>query len=104
MPLDTPARFAEEPSSRKAGPREPAVKPARHVADRRVAWHGQVHKERHGSALRQPATEPALRDLRLAPARQFVATLIEYRADHDLTQRQLGAVLGLTQPHIAKLK
>ena len=42
--------------------------------------------------------------LRLAPARQFAVMLIEYRADHRLTQRQLAAVLGLTQPRIAKLE
>jgi len=42
--------------------------------------------------------------LRLAPARQFAVMLIEYRADHGLTQRQLADVLGVTQPRIAKLE
>lgn len=42
--------------------------------------------------------------LRLAPARQFAVMLIGYRADHELSQRQLGEQLGVSQPRIAKME
>lgn len=41
---------------------------------------------------------------RFAPARAFAATLLRYRAEHDLNQRQLGERLGVSQPRIAKLE
>jgi DNA-binding XRE family transcriptional regulator len=41
---------------------------------------------------------------RLAPARAFAATLLRYRAEHDLSQRQLGERLGVSQPRVAKLE
>lgn len=41
---------------------------------------------------------------RLAPARAFAATLLRYRAEHDLSQRQLGERLGVSQPRITKLE
>jgi transcriptional regulator with XRE-family HTH domain len=41
---------------------------------------------------------------RLAPARAFAATLLRYRAEHDLNQRQLGERLGVSQPRVAKLE
>jgi DNA-binding XRE family transcriptional regulator len=41
---------------------------------------------------------------RLAPARAFAAMLIGYRSDHGLTQRQLAARLGISQPRVAKLE
>jgi DNA-binding XRE family transcriptional regulator len=41
---------------------------------------------------------------RLAPARAFAATLLLYRAEHDLSQRQLGERLGVSQPRVAKLE
>lgn len=42
--------------------------------------------------------------LRLAPARQFAAMLIGYRADQQLSQRELGQVLGVSQPRVARLE
>lgn len=42
--------------------------------------------------------------LRLAPARQFAVMLIGYRADHELSQRELGQVLGVSQPRVARLE
>ena len=41
---------------------------------------------------------------RLAPARAFAVTLLRYRAEHDLNQRQLGDRLGVSQPRVAKLE
>lgn len=41
---------------------------------------------------------------RLAPARAFAATLLRYRAEHDLSQRQLGERLGVSQPRVVKLE
>lgn len=41
---------------------------------------------------------------RLAPARQFAAMLIEYRADHALSQRGLAKVLGVSQPRVARME
>jgi transcriptional regulator with XRE-family HTH domain len=41
---------------------------------------------------------------RLALARAVAHWLIEYRADNNLTQAQLAAVLGVKQPHIARLE
>ena len=42
--------------------------------------------------------------LRLAPARQFAAMLVGYRADHGLSQRALGELLGVSQPRIARME
>ena len=41
---------------------------------------------------------------RLAPARQFAAMLIEYRADHGLSQRALAQLLGVSQPRVARME
>lgn len=41
---------------------------------------------------------------RFAPARRFAVALIEYRAEHELSQRSLAALLGVSQPRIAKLE
>lgn len=41
---------------------------------------------------------------RLAPAREFAATLLRYRAAHDLNQRALAERLGVSQPRIVKLE
>jgi DNA-binding XRE family transcriptional regulator len=41
---------------------------------------------------------------RLAPARQFAAMLIEYRADHALSQRALAEKLGVSQPRVARME
>src|SRR3954452_16462325 len=42
--------------------------------------------------------------LRLAPARQFAAMLVEYRADHGLSQRGLAEKLGVSQPRVARME
>lgn len=42
--------------------------------------------------------------LRLAPARQFAAMLVGYRADHALSQRALAEILGVTQPRVARME
>jgi len=42
--------------------------------------------------------------LRLAPARQFAAMLVGYRADHGLSQRELAEKLGVSQPRIARME
>ena len=39
---------------------------------------------------------------RNAPARLVAVKLIEYRADHELSQRQLGELLGVKQPQVAR--
>jgi DNA-binding XRE family transcriptional regulator len=41
---------------------------------------------------------------RLAPAREFAATLLRYRAEHGLSQRALADRLGVSQPRIVKLE
>jgi hypothetical protein len=41
---------------------------------------------------------------RFAPARRFAVALIEYRVEHELSQRALAARLGVSQPRIAKLE
>src|SRR3954451_7549190 len=51
-------------------------------------------------------TDPSFRAewQRLAPAREFAATLLRYRAEHRLSQRALADELGVSQPRIAKLE
>lgn len=41
---------------------------------------------------------------RLAPAREFAATLLRYRAEHKLGQRALARKLGVSQPRVVKLE
>jgi DNA-binding XRE family transcriptional regulator len=41
---------------------------------------------------------------RLAPAREFAATLLRYRAEHELSQRALAKKLGVSQPRVVKLE
>lgn len=41
---------------------------------------------------------------RLAPAREFAATLLRYRAENELSQRALAQSLGVSQPRIVKLE
>ena len=41
---------------------------------------------------------------RLAPAREFAATLLRYRAEHELSQRALAEKLGISQPRVVKLE
>lgn len=42
--------------------------------------------------------------VRLAPARQFAAMLVGYRADHGLSQRALAQLLGVSQPRIVRME
>lgn len=41
---------------------------------------------------------------RLAPAREFAATLLRHRAEHKLSQRALAKELGVSQPRVVKLE
>jgi DNA-binding XRE family transcriptional regulator len=41
---------------------------------------------------------------RLAPAREFAATLLRYRTEHKMSQRALAERLGVSQPRIVKLE
>jgi transcriptional regulator with XRE-family HTH domain len=41
---------------------------------------------------------------RLAPAREFAAILLRYRAKHKLSQRSLAQKLGVSQPRVVKLE
>lgn len=41
---------------------------------------------------------------RLAPARELAATLLRYRAEHKLSQRDLAKKLGVSQPRVVKLE
>jgi len=41
---------------------------------------------------------------RFAPAREFAATLLRYRAEHKLSQRALATKLGVSQPRVVKLE
>jgi Helix-turn-helix. len=41
---------------------------------------------------------------RLAPAREFATTLLRYRAEHELNQRELAQQLGVSQPRVVKLE
>jgi transcriptional regulator with XRE-family HTH domain len=41
---------------------------------------------------------------RLSLARAVAARLIAYRADHDISQRELAGRLGLRQPNVARLE
>lgn len=41
---------------------------------------------------------------RLAPAREFAAMLLRYRAEHKLSQRELAKKLGVSQPRVVKLE
>jgi DNA-binding XRE family transcriptional regulator len=41
---------------------------------------------------------------RFAPAREFAAALLRYRAEHNLGQRALAKKLGVSQPRVVKLE
>jgi len=41
---------------------------------------------------------------RLAPAREFAATLLRYRAEHKMGQRALAKKLSISQPRVVKLE
>ena len=56
--------------------------------------------------LASQLTDPAIRAewTRLAPARAVALRLVQYRAEHNLTQTALGRLLGLPQPAVARLE
>ena len=74
------------------------------------ARHGEQQPRRRGLGSELLAPEQARADefraawLRLAPARQFAAMLVGYRADGDLSQRALAELLGVSQPRIARME
>jgi transcriptional regulator with XRE-family HTH domain len=41
---------------------------------------------------------------RFAPARQFAVALLRFRAEHELSQRDLAGILGVSQPRVVKLE
>lgn len=41
---------------------------------------------------------------RLAPARALAAALIGFRADNELSQRELAGMLGVSQPRVVELE
>src|SRR6478609_9668308 len=55
---------------------------------------------------KEQRADPAFRAewQRLAPAREFAATLLRYRAEHELSQRALAEKLGVSQPRVVKLE
>lgn len=56
--------------------------------------------------MEEELKDPAVRKewQRTAPARALSLALVRYRADHDLTQRQLADILGWSQPRVATLE
>jgi transcriptional regulator with XRE-family HTH domain len=71
-----------------------------------VAKHSALSKT-HGELIAEhELADPQFREEweRLAVARAVAATVIAYRADHDLSQRQLAAVLDVPQPQVARLE
>src|SRR5688572_22565554 len=76
-------------------PRTPLM--AQHIA----------HSKTHGELVaEQELADPAFREEweRLAVARAVAATVISYRADHDLSQRELASLLHVPQPQVARLE
>lgn len=62
--------------------------------------------ESHDKVLQKQLRDPAFRREweRTALARAIARRLIEYRAEHDLTQTGLARQLGMKQPAIARLE
>lgn len=54
----------------------------------------------------EEAADPSFRAewQRLAPAREFAAILLRYRAEDELSQRALATQLGVSQPRVVKLE
>jgi DNA-binding XRE family transcriptional regulator len=55
---------------------------------------------------RMPADAPSFRAewQRLAPAREFAVTLLRYRSEHKLNQRELAKTLAVSQPRVVRLE
>lgn len=65
------------------------------------------HKKTFGELVaEEQLADPSFRAewQRLAPAREFAASLLRYRAERELSQRALAAKLGISQPRVAKLE
>jgi ribosome-binding protein aMBF1 (putative translation factor) len=60
----------------------------------------------HGELVAEELQDDEFREEwdRLAFARAVAVKVIEYRADHGLSQRQLAEQLGLPQPQVARLE
>lgn len=66
-----------------------------------------THSKTHGELVaEQELVDPEFREEweRLAVARAVAATVIAYRADHDLSQRDLAGLLDVPQPQVARLE
>jgi transcriptional regulator with XRE-family HTH domain len=65
------------------------------------------HSKTHGELVaEQELADPQFREdwERLAVARAVAATVIAYRSDHDLSQRDLAKQLDVPQPQVARLE
>jgi transcriptional regulator with XRE-family HTH domain len=65
-----------------------------------------THLTTHGEVLAAEMTDRAFGEewQRLAVARAVAATVIAYRSDHELSQRELATQLGWRQPQIARIE
>jgi transcriptional regulator with XRE-family HTH domain len=66
-----------------------------------------AHSKTHGELVaEQELADPEFREEweRLSVARAVAATVIAYRADHDLSQRDLAGLLDVPQPQVARLE
>ena len=65
-----------------------------------------THRNLDASPAEEELPDPSFRAewQRLAPAREFAATLLRYRAEHKMSQRALAAKLGVSQPRVVKLE
>jgi transcriptional regulator with XRE-family HTH domain len=69
--------------------------------------HNIAHSKTHGELVaEQELADPGFREEweRLSVARAVAATVIAYRADHTLSQRDLAEVLEVPQPQVARLE
>ena len=66
-----------------------------------------AHPKTHGELVaEQELADPKFREEweRLTVARAVAATVIGYRADHELSQRDLASRLDVPQPQVARLE
>jgi transcriptional regulator with XRE-family HTH domain len=71
-----------------------------------MAKHSTSEKTHGELVAEQQLADPEFRAEweRLAVARAMAATVIAYRADHDLSQRELAELLDVPQPQVARLE